>query len=151
MPKNLPLYILAVSLFILGSSIGFFAGKTFNPSQMNLLPSSSETPQSSQQNNLFSSQTASLRGEVIKKQGNQLTLKNLNNQNTGTVTASDRLIVTQIGSKTPPASPSADLSKVILNKEALIAAEMINGQFEVLTIQYTTPPPSLPPVKTPNP
>src|SRR3989344_9287141 len=107
-------YILTASLFILGLSLGFFAGKQSNLFQKTT-PATTES--SVQPNKLFSLQTASLRGEITHIEGNRLTIKNLNNSATGDINTSPRIRIFKSGST----APSSDLSSLELNKEVLIS------------------------------
>lgn len=144
MAKNYSLYILAGALFILGLSLGFFIGKNLQmPKQFQT--ASTIPGDSASSSNLYTSQTASITGVITKRDGNNLTVKNLNNQSEGQVKASSRLIIAKAGSGPNTASPSSDLSKVEFNKEAFIALELIAGEYQVVSIQYVLPAPSLPP------
>lgn len=144
MPSKYPWFILAISLFILGLSLGFFAGKQLNSSPKTI----SGTPDTKvDSNKLYSSQTASLRAIVTKVNGRNLSVKNLNTNVTGTITVSDRATIIKAGEITP--APS-DLSSLELNKEVLIDLEMRNGNYEVSSLQYSSPLPSLQPVVKSN-
>ena len=134
------MYILAPFLFFLGLSLGFFAGKQMILPQKTM----STTPESSvQSNKLFSSQTASLRAEVYKINGRNLSVKKLNNNVSGDVTVASSAVLIKAGKIMPIPS---DLSSVELNKEVLISVEMRNGNYEIISLQYSAPLPSLPPV-----
>lgn len=143
MSSKYRLYILAISLFILGLSLGFFVGKQFNLPQ-EIIPAALESKVES--NKLFSSQTASLRGVITNIEGNKLTIKNLNTGATGDINTSLRVSIFKSGK-----TPSPDLSLIELNKEVLISLEMIGGVWQAVTIQYPNPLPSLPPVASSKP
>ncbi len=147
MSKKYPLYILIGALFILGISIGFFAGRFYTQNSGVV-----EQIEDSKANNvLFNSQTASLRGEITGVEGQTLNIKNINNNSTGTLRASNRLTIIRPGSQPQAASSSAALSLLELNKEVLISAEMVNGEYEAVIIQYPLPAPSLPPIPSRQP
>lgn len=138
-------YILTASLFILGLSLGFFGGRSTQlPIVAELdtnIPSSSETPI-----DFYSSQTATIRGIITKRDGDTLTVKNLNTQVTGNIKTAAKIVILDATSKQGTASPSADLSKIKLDKEVFITLETINNHYEATIIQYVVPAPSLPPL-----
>lgn len=143
--KNFSFYLLAGSLFILGLSLGFFAGKLFSPSEMMTQNGNGDFQEEQQiPNGLFSSQTASIRGQITQVEGNKLTVKNLNSNVSGEVLASMRLNVIK-GGKTTPVT---DFSTLELNKEVLMSLEMSGGNYQAILIQYPQALPSLPPIKT---
>ena len=145
MLKKLTPFIFAISLLIFGLAVGFFLGKRsqLNTSPATNLPISTNTAASS----LYSSQTANIRGQITKVDGETLTIKNLNNQATGEHQASSRVLITKASARPDKlASPSSDLSTIELNKEALIQLEMIGGQYQITSIQYIIPAASLPPI-----
>ena len=144
MPKKYSWYVLTFALFILGLSIGFFTGKQLT---LDSKTASTETESNEEPNLLFSSQTAFIRGEITKVDGKKLSVVNLTNKQTGDITASDQIVVTKVGQATPS---KVDLKSLELNKEVLINLELTNGNFEATSIQYTTPTPSLPPLKQTN-
>ena len=142
--KSIP-FIFAISLLILGLAVGFFIGKRTQASVSvsTNLPINTNTTD----NSLYSSQTATIRGEITKVDGETLTIKNLNNQTTGQQQVSSRILITKATARPDrTASPSSDLSKIELNKEALINLEMIGGRYQIISIQYILPTPSLPPI-----
>lgn len=142
-------YLLAVSLFILGSSIGFFIGKTtYGPKELSNSAQNTPNENSGGYDALFDSQSATIRGVITKKGDGVITVRRLNNQTTGVLNTSKRLIVAD-ANKVANASPSASLDNVQLDKEAVIFLEKFEGKYQVVLIQYTLPAPSLPPIKTP--
>lgn len=151
MLRNYSVYIFIVTLFIFGVSIGFFAGRMSNrTSPISSMLKDTESPRQEQEqiqtNNLFSSQTASLRAHITGVRDQGIVVKNLNSNATGTIRASDRLTVFKPGTSPQHATTSAALSNLELNKEVLITAEMADGQYQAVSIQYTLPSPSLPPL-----
>lgn len=138
-------YLLAISLFILGSSLGFFFGRTTFESKG--VPNSVQNTQDVDgQENLFNSQTATIFGVITSKDAGVIKVKRLNNDTSGTLNLSKRLIVTDSAKKST-ATPSGSLTDIQLNKEALISLEKIEGKFQVVTVQYILPTPSLPPIQ----
>lgn len=142
MAKNYPLYILAGALFIFGLSLGFFAGKQFGSSEK----IQSEQQQVKESNQLFSSQTASIRAEITEVDGVLLSVKNLNNNLTGKIKASNELVISKPGNN----KLMTGVSEIELNKEALISLQMIDNSYLATAIQYVTPSPSLPPIVAPG-
>lgn len=141
------LILLVIALmFVLGGGVGFYVGKKsiVIPPQVEVEKSESVT---SPANNLFSSQTASITGKIMAIKGRVLTVKNSDNNAEGEVKLSDSLIVINpgVGGKAV-ATSSADLSKLDLNKNALISLEFKKGEYVVRLIQFVNPPPSIPPV-----
>lgn len=148
MLKKLAPYIFALSLLILGLAIGFFFGKRDQP----YIEPKTAPLNSISENSLYSSQTASIRGIITKIDGETLTIKNLNNQVTAQQQISTRLIVSKATLRPDrTATPSSNISSIELNKEAFIQLEMIGGRYQVTSIQYTPPAPSLPPISVPRP
>lgn len=145
MQRNYIVIILGLSLFILGFSIGFFVSRVLVPVNSTgtlLEDSQNANGDRSNEDNLYSSQIATLRGMIIQTDNRLLTIKNLNNNTIGTRQASANLLIGKIGSKTP----TSDLSSIELNKEALITLEKESGNYMVTQIQYILPAPSLPPI-----
>ena len=144
MKKKFFWFFLIIVLFILGLSIGFFTGKQLATAQNS---ASSQSAAKEETGKLFSSQTAVIRGEITKVAGKKLSVRNLTSDQSGDITASDQIVVTKVGQTAPS---KVDLSSLELNKEVLINLELTNGNFEATSIQYTTPTPSLPPLKQTN-
>lgn len=132
MSKEARVYFMYAVLFIAGAIVGFFIAK-------NQLPSLTGQPDSLT-NDLYSSQTATIRGEITGMNGNNLSVTNLNSNTSGIIIASERVVITKPGEQ-----PSSDLATLEMNKEVLINLELINGQYQAVSIQYVTPAPSLPP------
>lgn len=144
MSKNSKIYLLVGILFILGLLIGFFVGKSADSKRFSKPPLNSKGPAPK---NLFDTQTASIRGQILAINNRNLTVKNLNKNTTGELPASDRVMVIKLGQNArTAASPSADLSSVTLEKEVLISLEMVNGEYQVTVVQEIIPAPSLPPI-----
>jgi hypothetical protein len=140
MPKNFSYYLLTASLFIFGLSVGFFIGKNYF---QKTLPSNENLPQSvtTTRNNLYTSQTATIRGKITKVEGTSLTVENLTTKATGVIQTTDNIVINKAGSK-----PSSQLSSLELDKEVLIGLELINGNFSATSIQYPLAAPSLRPL-----
>ena len=138
-------YILTAALLILGLSIGFFAGRTFDsPTVINDSLNDEEVAEApGDKTNLYASQTATIRGLITAVNGKTLTVKSLiDDSTTGNITLSDNVIITKPGSTTP----STNLSSIEQNKEVLITLEMFEGNYKVISLQYPVPAPSLAPI-----
>lgn len=142
MPKQIKAYFLSVILLIVGLSLGFLAGK--NTSQP-LEPVETET---GSVNALYSSQTAFIRGKISTINGKNLVVTNLTTKASGDVLVSDRVIITKPNKN---ASPSSDLATLEKDKEVLINLEMIDKEYQAVTIQYINPVPKPPSISGTNP
>jgi len=140
-------YILAFSLLIFGLSLGFLIGK--NPPKNITVQNDSRPAVTAEGNNLYSAQTASLMGTILSRDGDKMTVKNLYTGAQGEIKTSPRLTITK--SATKNASPSSDLSSIELNKDVLINLEMVDGEYQAVSIQYPLPAPSLPPIPSRKP
>ncbi len=144
MPKQFPFYLLITSLLILSLSIGFFLGRTLAPNQ-NGMDEQKEAGAINSEDNLYSSQTAAIRGQITKINDSTLTIKNLTNGEEGARQASSRILISK-----PGKTPSPELSSIELNKEALISLEKAGNSYQVTQIQFILPSPSLPPIASPS-
>lgn len=145
MQRNYIVILLGLSLLILGFSIGFFVSRVLLPvnSTGTLLEDSQNADgDRNNEDNLYSSQIATIRGTIIQTDNRLLTIKNINNNVVGTREASNRILIAKVNSKTP----TSDLSSIELNKEALITLEKAGANYIVTQIQYILPAPSLPPI-----
>ena len=131
--------VLPIILLMVGLAIGFFAGKSANTKAPE--PQQIKTEVS---NKLFSGQTAFLRGKINKVDEKQISVTNTSTNTTGTVMLSDRAIIINPNKN---GSPSVNIGSIELDKEALINLEMNNGNYEIISIQYVNPAPSLTPAK----
>jgi len=143
MDKKIQPYILPVVLLIAGLALGSLIGKNISG-----VKPTNETKVD--MNKLYSSQTATIRGQITAVDGNNLTVKSLNSNDSGTVKASISVIIAKF-SQDPKkvSSPSSDLSTIELNKDVLINLEMVDGQYEATVIQYVVPGPKIPPASKP--
>lgn len=132
MSKEMRVYFIYAVLFIAGLIIGFFVSKN----QLLSLPGQPNNLT----NDLYSTQTATIRGQITGMNGNSLEVTNLNSNTSDTVVASDRVIITKQGE-----DPTSDLATLETNKEVLINLELVDGKYQAVSIQYVTPAPSLPP------
>ncbi len=134
MPKDIRFYLFTGIVFLAGIGLGFFANNKPAPSQ----PVIQET-KINIDNPLYSSQIANIRGRIDQINGKNLAVTNLNNNISGNVAVSDRIIITIPGNN----KPTSDLSVLEAGKEVLIGLEMINGTYQAVTIQYISASPPL--------
>lgn len=134
MPKDFKFYLVAAALFIISISLGFFAGNRTVAPQPDMQKSKTID------NNLYSSQNANIRGRIDQINPGELLVTNLNNNVSGTVKVSERVVINTLGKD----KPGSDLSVLEKGREVLIGLEMINGQYQAISIQYISPAPSLP-------
>jgi hypothetical protein len=140
MPKQIKEYALPAILLFVGLALGFVWGKSMGSGDIPVQTADS------QNDLIYTSQSAIIRGKITSVDGNTLMVKNSRNDSTGSVMVSEKTVITSPG-KNPT---NLDLSKLETDKEVLINLEMVNGQYQAVSIQYTSPPPSLPPLpKTP--
>lgn len=135
MIKQYKTYLLCAILFIVGLTIGYFTGKNSTP------PPIIEEIKEESSDGLYSLQSASIRGKITSINDNILTVINSNTGVTGEVVASKRVTITKPGSN----KPSTDITTIETDKEILIGLEMVDGEYQAISIQYITPPPSITP------
>jgi hypothetical protein len=85
-------------------------------------------------NDIFSSQTATIRGKIMSINGNRLRVEN-NQKVNGEFEAGRALLINDNTSLTI-ASSSADLRKIQTNKAAVISLLYIEGKYIVTSITY---------------
>jgi hypothetical protein len=86
-------------------------------------------------NSLFSYQTATINGKITKVQDRTLTVQNTKGV-TGDVIASQNISIMSQGDNNPISTPSADLKKIELNKDASLTLTAVGEQYEVTVISY---------------
>lgn len=139
MGKSPGLYLLCVALLVAGLAVGFLVGKG-GLSKVGTSPLVSLDNDS----DLYTTQTATIRGKITKVNGDKLTVINSNNIE-GEVETDDRIIITKLSlnPKAPSASSASDLKTLELNKEVNISLELSGNKYRAVLIQYL---PALPPL-----
>jgi hypothetical protein len=139
--KDLSKIILPAIFLVIGLAGGYFAAKSTSQAPVPVQTEKSEN------NLLYSNQTAVIRGKITSVDGNTIKVRNIQTDTVGGVKVSDKVIITKPGAK------SADLNVENLetDKEVLIGLEMIDGDYQAVSIQYSNPAPSLPPLPSPTP
>jgi hypothetical protein len=134
-------YILPIGGLIVGLIIGFTIGGGVD---LNNVRNSSDQPSQEVVNNLYTSQTATVRGQIKAVNDRTLSVRNTNGS-TGNLRASNRIMIVKFNTNPGSvASPSSDLQTIEINKDAVMSLEMVNGNYEVVQIQYIAPVPALP-------
>ncbi len=146
MNKKTKSYLIPTAFCILGLVTGLVVGMNFRQIDQKFFKDKSQ----SEANKLFTSQTATIRGQITAINGQDLTVKNSINNTVGNVKVSDRIVISKFSSNpSNAASPSARLKEIEFNKDVLISLELTNGTYEAIVIQYIAPPPIItsPPVE----
>lgn len=141
-------FLISLVLILAALGIGFLAGQRY----ANMAGSTKAPKEAS--NSLFVNQEATIRGKITQRDNNTLTVQADNGQS-GKVKVSDQVIINRFDERAIPASPSADIRTVELNKDVTLLLSFINGEYLVNTITYFPPLPPrrapVPPRSTPNP
>lgn len=97
-------------------------------------------------NDMFTAQSAYVQGVVTNVDGNKLTIKNTTNNKSDTYTAASNILINKFTDQ-GPASPSANLASIDLNKDATISFQLTDNGYQVIAISYMPPMPviNLPP------
>lgn len=128
------LFIPIVAALFIGFLIGLnIKNKTAVNQSENALAQNSEGA-------FLDSRSGSVNGSVIKVNGKTITLENSKKQ-TRDFEASDKVFILTSSEK-GPASPSSDLSKIEIGKNAFISFTMEGAIYKIHSITYlpTTPP-----------
>lgn len=84
-------------------------------------------------NQLFENQSALINGKIKSISGNQINVEN-NNGVKGVVELSKNVIISDL--QNPLATPSGDLKKIQTEKNAQIVLNIIDGRYQVVTINF---------------
>lgn len=139
--KTLSLVILGILIL---SLLFVVTAKNFN---LKFPGSTDKQPTPLSADPILQNQTASIDGKVIKVEDNYLTIVDLKGK-TSVFKASKFVSVSKFNSTSSFASSSAGLSKLELDKQALISLKAEEGEYRIISISYLPPLPSPPPVKT---
>lgn len=140
MDKKILIYLLPFTTLFVGLIIGFFVGgKMYSGSPVSKI---GQAP--SLANRLYTSQAATIRGQITAVKDRTIQVRNANGT-TGDIKASNRIMIVKF-SPDPRniVSPSSDLQSIETNKDVLMTLEMVNGNYEVIQVQYVVPGPALP-------
>lgn len=130
------IYLLVVACIIFFSA---WLGYQLGQSGINSLTLKPSSPISE----FFTSQTNMINGRILKRDGGNLTVKNDKNI-TGTVVLSKNVVISKFNSKTFQSSPSSDLNTIEFDKQVSLTLKPVNGQMQVISINYLPPLPTLP-------
>lgn len=125
---NKTTFILVVLLLMLGLQLfQIWSGQAKVAAPMSAVPLASTTPVE-----IFSSQTATIRGKITKINGQLLTIQN--DQNTTGEFAAGRVVLINDSTNLQVASNSSELQKIPLNKELLINLLYVDGKYVVTSL-----------------
>ncbi len=122
-----PLYLLL--LLVLGLQIYQLSQYSKSSAPVSAVPLASATPVE-----IFSSQTASIRGKITAINGSKLMMEN-DQKVTGEFEAG-RVVLINEATNLSVASSSADLKKIQLNKDAIINLLYADGRYVVTSLTY---------------
>lgn len=128
-------YIILTVILMLTAGIAGYTIGTLKATKGSLPQLTQNTTQSTQQNPLFETQSATITGAVTAINAKDLTITNQKNQ-TGQFMASDRMLIFKFAATGPTASPSADIKSVELNKQAVFILEKKAENYEIVSIRY---------------
>lgn len=125
MSRFLPVLI-GLILITISASAGFFLGQRNAPK-----PPAFVDPLTG----FFNTQSATVRGTITKKEGNLLTVKNAKGITQNFNLSKDATIAFFDANK-KLSTPSADLTKLELNKDAVLTLRKASGTFSVVAVSY---------------
>ena len=126
------LLVIVVVVFL----VGVFVGHSLLGQKVSEKGTSQTTPP--QKNALFQSQTASIQGKITKVEGSSISVESSQGQS-GTFTASNRVVIYKFPAGSRQASASADLKSIELDKKVLLALTLINDNYQIASISYLPP------------
>ena len=124
-------YLTALILIALFAVGGFFVGKTVSQNQS---LTQSKTG-SAKQNSIFSSQTATIQGEITNVNGPKISIKN-NNGQTGDFSLSQRAVIYQFKPGSNTASASSDVKTIETGKKVVVVLQLNDDKYEIVSISY---------------
>ena len=141
--------IIAIILIIVFAVGGFLLGKSVS---QNSTQSKTTSPK---QNSIFSSQTATIQGEITKVNNGTISVKS-NSGQTGDFPLSPRAVIYQFKPGATTASASSDLKTIETGKPVVLVLELKDGTYQVVSISYiqkrpaslSSPSPSPTPIKS---
>ncbi len=134
----------AIALLVVGLLIGYVLGiQVAKGNSRNYSPAPSQQKGSLKTSPLFTRQNATVTGKVTKVDGNKITVVDDKNQSDIFVLSKNIAIVTAIAPG-KVATPSTNIKDIQLNQSALIALQIVDGEYQVISIAYTNYPPASP-------
>lgn len=95
---------------------------------------------------LFNGQTANVIGKITKIDGSKIVVEDSKKQ-IGSFTLYKKVAIINANAPGQIASPSSNIKDIQLNKEALIYLQLIDGDYQVLSIAFKNFPDSTPSAK----
>lgn len=130
---------LVIPVLIALIALAGVGGYTLGKSQNNLKTTFTKT--SAPNNNaFFISQTASVRGEIIKRDGSNISIKNKQGTEV-TFPAAEKITIYKIYGNSPVATAFLKVEDIELNKDAEIVLSLENNQYKIASITYLSPLP----------
>ena len=133
--------IATIVLALSAGIIGFALGRYYTPPPNQTLKPTEIKNEQPKTNPLFRSQSATFQGEITKVSGNKISVKDEKGQ-TGDFSVADKVVIYKFKEGVSQASVSSDLKTIDTGKQALVVLELINGQYQVVSISYLPPPPT---------
>lgn len=138
MNKNVLIVVfIVVGLVILEFAVllGYQKLKPINKIESTNNSASSNVKESPFDKSIFSSQNATIEGDVIGIEGGNISIRNKQGVS-DTFTASPKMAIYKYSSRFPQASASSDLKSIELNLPAIIALEYRKDQYQIVAISY---------------
>ncbi len=146
-PSSISPLIILIILVILGVIVYFVRNSSFarNSSFLSSKLGSISQPQNindgvtKKTSPLFNPQSATINGKITKIEGRNLTIVDNKNQ-TDTFQANDNLVVYKQKNGNTPASSSANIKDLELNKDAVIVLQGFGDTYKVISVSYLSLP-----------
>lgn len=135
MTADIKIYIASGILLIIGIFAGFFLVRN------NVSPELTSTAIKKMPSDFYTSQSASITGQIVKVGDKTAIVRNLKFQTEAEFTVSEKLVVSGLRG----VESENNFLKLQAGREALIQLEMVGDRYEIVSLQYINPPPSLPP------
>ena len=140
--EKIPRSVIATIVLAFSAGIiGFALGRYYTPPPNQTLKPTEIKNEQPKTNPLFRSQSATFQGEITKVSGNKISVKDEKGQ-TGDFSVADKVVIYKFKEGVSQASVSSDLKTIDTGKQALVVLELINGQYQVVSISYLPPPPT---------
>lgn len=143
-----PVILITLTLVTIAGAVGFTLGQS--QGSFKATPTSNNTS-TLKSNAFFISQTASVRGEIIKRDGSNISIKNKQGTEV-TFPAAEKITIYKIYGNSPVATAFLKVEDIELNKDAEIVLSLESNQYKIASITYLSPlpQPSVIPVPVQN-
>lgn len=106
--------------------------KTTNQSNNKTVLTTTTAPKT---NSIFTSQVAYIQGKITKVDDKTLTIEKTASQS-ASFPISNKFVSYVPKPNSPQATASADLKSIQTNKPALVSLELINGEYQIISVSY---------------